>query len=183
MISISAYRQAFLLSLLNTLSQSDVDFLAKHSKTRSKNAIVATVVDLPREILGLMFSYLIEPQSFARCSQSCRRWQRVLEDNHVWKLLCRQKSYKPLIRKTLPMLEATAKEIRRSSSYTKLLKAMNLAPWKNVYRNNYMTYKNWMVGHCSVVPLKQNHSGFLAMDFDDSRALSIRHGQPGKFVC
>ncbi|KAJ3312458.1 hypothetical protein HDV04_003058 [Boothiomyces sp. JEL0838] len=66
---------------------------------------------------------------------------------------------------------------RRSIIY----KHISLVPWKDIYMENYLTWKNWTLGKCKVSKVTKNsHAGFICMDFNDKHAISIKVGQPTK---
>ena len=55
------------------------------------------------------------------------------------------------------------------------------ASWKKVYKENYLTWMNWMQGSFKVRPM-QHSNGDLYMHFNDTRAVSVKLGEPAKLV-
>jgi F-box and WD-40 domain protein CDC4 len=170
-------RQKDLDDWIESLSFTEIEFVMKRlvKKREKQRQNVTKMSDLAGEILIQIFSYLQDGKSFLSCSLVCKRWREILNDNFLWKQICTRKQYRPL-QNALSRIPT----LKRSNVH-RIQKQVSLAPWKGVYMQNYLTWKNWMVGKCKVSNLSPD-SSFLCMSFDEERGLSLRRGHPVKLV-
>ena len=142
-----------------------------------------SINQLAPEILSMIFSYLHDAKSIAKISLSCRLWRSIYLDNHVWRQVCKKRSYFSYIPKFRLLRSSHSSSADRSDhgSADKIQKQPSLFPWRHIYMNNYLTFKNWMSGKCHVTSIRKDDAG-LAFDFDDQNALSLKRGEPVKLV-
>ncbi|TPX57523.1 hypothetical protein PhCBS80983_g03772 [Powellomyces hirtus] len=137
---------------------------------------------LADELLLSILTQVSDAPSLAVAAQVCRRWNRVLDDEQVWRELCTYRSFAPLIRR-----EATQNSFFLVSFEDLLVPRVPRLTvvcrhWKRVYRDNHITNVNWKKGLCRVRTVRDvdGGEGDLPMQFDDSWVVSVAMGEAGK---
>ncbi|KAI9342340.1 WD40-repeat-containing domain protein [Obelidium mucronatum] len=162
---------------------------------------------LPEEILLQIFHHLHnQPKTLSSIAVTCKKWGRLLRDNNLWKQLCSVQNYTPiLLSQELSSLKLRCRctSATRSCKTTTtggstqlafmkgtkkcnvLWKGVSLAPWKAVYKQNHLTFMNWMTGKYTK---KSAGFGFphiensLCLAVDENWAVMISQGEPGKLM-
>lgn len=132
--------------------------------------------DLAPEIISIIFSYLHSASSISTCSQVCRQWRAVFHDNHTWRQVCKKRSYISYIPR---FRSRSSSELAKGDSMKGMSKQPSLFPWRNIYMNNYLTWKNWALGKYRVTSIVKDS---LPIEFDERKAFSVKRGQPGQLV-
>lgn len=171
-MQLSFQRQAELLDVVKNLDKSAVNFLLGHLLKRSKEFSFQTSIhSIAPETMVYIFIFLTnetDPKVLTTCARVCKRWKKILSDDYLWRQACKIKLYKNVSRR-ISIAFGRKPTIKNSVS---------LAPWKSVYQQNYLTWKNWVVGNYRVSNLSK-HSGYLSMTFDEHFALGVKQGLPG----
>nr|KAJ3418827.1 hypothetical protein HK105_007796 [Polyrhizophydium stewartii] len=137
--------------------------------------------DLADELLLHVLGFITDTRTLAHCSLVCRRWNRIMRDNLLWRYICSRNRFAPIfIPMHLPEAVAASSGLGSlptgelaDSHLAKIPRSISLAPWKKVYRDNYLIWLNWMRGRCTIHRVRQDRAnGNLCVQFDDSRAVS-----------
>ncbi|KAL2911112.1 hypothetical protein HK105_209431 [Polyrhizophydium stewartii] len=206
--------------------------------------------DLADELLLHVLGFITDTRTLAHCSLVCRRWNRIMRDNLLWRYICSRNRFAPIfipmhlpeavaassglgslvramrfssaasapspntLRRralaqrrnhwsqsqglgasqhhrpssaSLALVHARRRQASSSASnptteptgeladshLAKIPRSISLAPWKKVYRDNYLIWLNWMRGRCTIHRVRQDRAnGNLCVQFDDSRAVS-----------
>jgi F-box and WD-40 domain protein CDC4 len=166
-------RQAELSDFAKKLNKSEVRFLLGQLLNRSRQISAETTIStLAPEIMVYIFIFLTnesDPKILTTCARVCKTWKSILQDDLLWRQACKNKLY-----------QTVSKRISLAfGKKSTLQKALTLAPWKSVYKQNYLTWKNWVLGNYKVSNLSK-HSGYLSMTFDEQFALCVKQaGNPG----
>ncbi|KAJ3272333.1 hypothetical protein HDV01_005767 [Terramyces sp. JEL0728] len=173
-----ASRQTALTALIDTLSKSEIEFLQQKLALRLQELQDISnlhINSFANEILIQIFVYLSNPETLAICSKVCRKWKILLNDNILWKNYCHKKAYKALSKRNAGIIQ------NQGGKHSIIYKHISLVAWKDIYMENYLTWKNWTLGKCKVSRVTKNsHAGFICMDFNEKHAISIKVGQPTK---
>jgi hypothetical protein len=169
-VSLSPAKQKQLLEMIRCFTYAEASFVLKHLtlRTRAGHNRTTHVLDLAKETMSQVFSYIHDARTLATCSEVCRVWHHIMLDNFMWKEICRRKSYQPL------------HKVSYDRKPSKIPRPVSLAPWKDVYQRNYLTWRNWMVGKYKLQKLNKFYHTGLCMDFTDTLAYTVARGQPGQ---
>ncbi|KAJ3141965.1 SCF ubiquitin ligase complex subunit cdc4 [Physocladia obscura] len=167
---------------------------------------------LPEEILLQIFSNLYQrPDALITVPEVCRQWARLLHDNNLWKSLCSSKNFSPILKDATnnqiqkqsqsdfsqlkircrcnSAMKITCDNKNAMEAYAKgrkrcnvIWKGVSLAPWKAVYRQNYLTFINWMTGKFTIKPVFPSDFSALCLAFNENWAVVIAQGLPGKLI-
>jgi WD40 repeat protein len=110
---------------------------------------------IPDEIMIYVFSLISDIHDLNRCSLTCKRWNRILRENAIWKTACRKNGF-------------TGQVIR------------NHRVWNRLFKYYYITQRNWKKGRFSIRHFKQiidpNNPSGLCAAFDDKWVISLNFG-------
>ncbi|KAJ3019862.1 hypothetical protein HKX48_001691 [Thoreauomyces humboldtii] len=152
-------------------------------------------IRLADELLLGIISHVSDTASLGAVAQVCRRWNRVLDDEPLWRDLCASKRFAPLLRQTssngtgwaskLDVLMTTMRDNDRdgddeAKDYVPRLR-LACRHWKRIYRDNHLTNVNWKRGRYRVRTVGGEPGGrSFHMQFDDSWVVSVASGGAGK---
>ncbi|KAK5093500.1 hypothetical protein LTR24_004211 [Lithohypha guttulata] len=86
-----AQRQRFLAELLNMCDNSQLSFVAHFVAPRLKKD---PFEHLPDELCLRVLMFIDEPRSLARASQVSQRWHKLVNDDMLWKEMCKKYAYR-----------------------------------------------------------------------------------------
>jgi len=157
--------------------------LQSHFRHYPSNSNRASIPFLPEELMLHILSHL-DPPTLKKASLLSKRFHHLLSDPHLWKRLCILYQYRPFYKdddddsESAPYDELSRKIQQQSSS-------IMLYEWKQIFKENWETRKNWISGHCWVRKVKRlnpEHNGRLCMAFDGTLVLSLEVGNEGNLV-
>jgi len=134
----------------------------EYAKKKIHEAQMRRFFLIPDEILIYVFSTISEDiHDLNRCRLTCRRWNRILKENSIWKTACKQNGFSG-----------------------KLM--LNHSIWNRIFKYNYITQRNWKKGRFSIRSVKRiidpNNPSGLCAAFDDKWVISLNfgNGEQGK---
>lgn len=150
-------RLLWITNLVQSLSLPELEF----AKKKIHEAQSKRFFTIPDEILIYVFSLVSDIHDLNRCRLICRRWNRILRENTIWKTACKKNGYNGKLK-------------------------LNHTIWNRIFKSHYITQRNWKKGNFSLRHIKQiinpqDPSG-LCVAFDDKWVISLKfgHGEQGK---
>lgn len=112
---------------------------------------------LPTNQATRILSYL-DPVSLRHASQVCKVWNRLSEEQSLWRRFCCQPKWR------------LCKAAEHKQVISHMLHGSIL--WKKVFAERYRLRNNWLKGRCTVRTFEGHSQGISCVQFDDTRIVS-----------
>ncbi|KAL7751389.1 hypothetical protein RI367_003249 [Sorochytrium milnesiophthora] len=178
-------RLSLLAQLLPRLTLPELKYthnFASDNRPRSNMTLM-----LPDELMLLVCEWL-PPPSLSAFARTCHRFATLIRDNHLWRRILHQSPgaaspRKPSSSKTNPASGPAHPQLQldKTRQVHGIAKTVSLAPWKSLYKQRWLTMRNWKTGRCTVSRVS-SQPGNLHPEFDVDTAVvaSISRNEPGQ---
>ena len=130
---------------------------------------------LPHELATRILSFL-DFQTLSRITVVSRAWNKVANDDFVWRTLCRQGAIaNDQVVASLPPLPPPTLGLSPVTSGCSWSPVIATGQWKRLFLNEHTLRQNWARGKCEVLTLAGHTRSVFAARFERDRCVSASY--------